>query len=355
MTSSPLPAATSSTSSSRLRLRVAVVLVVVALVATHMLTVTLARRLSNQAAGIEQTVLQLTRRGDLPASDVAGLLAQSTTFAQTIARLHVVAPLVDLAATLVGLALTGGFFLASRRDERLARRRQELADERALELDAFAGRIAHDLKNPLSNVFLRLALAQRQPGAASCAPHHDAISAALDRMNRMIDGLLGFARAGAPTDRRVVTEVGRVLHDVLEDFTLEAESERIAITVEAPCASFVSCPPGALASVLGNLLRNAIKFMGDAPTEVRAIRVRVEDRRGRVDIIVEDSGPGIPAGMEEQIFEPFFRAGEHASSGLGLGLSTVRRIVDAHGGSVHARRQHHGCALVVQLPGASGA
>jgi signal transduction histidine kinase len=82
-----------------------------------------------------------------------------------------------------------------------------------------------------------------------------------------------------------------------------------------------------------NLVRNAIAYMADSP--VRVVRVRTARRDGRapVRIEVEDSGPGIPEGLGERVFEPFVR-GDGTVAGYGLGLATVKRFVSAHGGRV---------------------
>ena len=108
---------------------------------------------------------------------------------------------------------------------------------------------------------------------------------------------------------------------------------------EAPeCA--VACSSGVLLSLLGNLLRNAIKYLGDA--QVREVSLRVCPRRGRVLFEVEDTGPGIPPSLGARVFEPYVRGPHTGAPGIGLGLATVKRLAESHGGTVGVRANPRG-------------
>src|SRR5262249_21386033 len=100
-----------------------------------------------------------------------------------------------------------------------------------------------------------------------------------------------------------------------------------------PC--FVACHKGVLTSILTNLMRNAVKYMSDSA--VKRVTVRVHERRSLVRIEVEDTGPGGPTRLERDIFEPYVRAEGVTQPGLGLGLATVKRFCEAHGGEVGVR------------------
>jgi signal transduction histidine kinase len=105
--------------------------------------------------------------------------------------------------------------------------------------------------------------------------------------------------------------------------------------------------PTALKRCLGNLLTNAAKY-GTNPA------VALEDSESELVIRVLDEGPGIPAEMLEQVFEPFFRLESSRNSdtgGVGLGLSIARDVAQAHGGSLTLRnRSPHGLEATVRLP-----
>jgi signal transduction histidine kinase len=105
----------------------------------------------------------------------------------------------------------------------------------------------------------------------------------------------------------------------------------------------VACSPGVLLSLLGNLLRNGLKYLGNA--EFREVVLRVRQRRGRVVFEVEDTGPGIPPSLGPRIFEPYFRGPNTSAPGIGLGLATVKRLVESHGGSLGVRAGARGGAL----------
>jgi signal transduction histidine kinase len=115
----------------------------------------------------------------------------------------------------------------------------------------------------------------------------------------------------------------------------------------------VLCSPGILVSVLANLLRNAVKYIGEGADKRVTVRVLPNGESVRVE--VEDNGPGLPAGLEEQVFEPYFRAPNNVKPGLGLGLATVKRFVLAHHGRVGVGRSPaHGCIFWFELPRAPG-
>ena len=105
----------------------------------------------------------------------------------------------------------------------------------------------------------------------------------------------------------------------------------------------MACSPGVLLSVLGNLLRNGLKYLGKA--EPRQVLLRARRRRGRVLFEVEDTGPGIPAQLGTRIFEPYIRGPDTGAPGIGLGLATVKRLVESHRGSLGVRAGAHGGAL----------
>lgn len=287
----------------------------------------------------------------------ADIDAEGARVSSSLARMKALGFVLDALATAFALGLMGLSVLAARQYARLWEERNRLAERRVEELDAFAGRVAHDLKNPLGAVAMRVAQgARRFETNPPVREQFQNVTAVVDRMNGMIDGLLGFARSGAKPERNASAELGTVLRQVSGDFSADAEEAHVELIVEPPPSIVVACPPGPLASVLGNLIRNAIKFVVDGPTGDRMVRVRTQLCDGRARIEIEDTGPGVPAGMERAIFDPFTRAAKVPRPGLGLGLATVKRIVEAYGGSVFVMpRREVGSVFVVELPTASGA
>ena len=243
------------------------------------------------------------------------------------------------AMLLAGLATLSSVLLAVwvlrrfREHDRLYAAHNALVAERADELEVFAQRVAHDLLSPLSALTYCLSAFKRV--AAGDSALQDALVRArscVGRAQGMVHGIFEFARAGgqpAPGGRAALREVvGQV---ALEMRDADA-GEHPQITIEPFEDRVVGCPPGVLSSVLGNLLRNAAKFMSDSA--VKEITVRVDDDGGFARVEVEDTGPGVPAGLRERIFEPYVRGEGVTQPGLGLGLATVKRLCEAHGGAV---------------------
>ncbi|WP_437279993.1 ATP-binding protein [Sorangium sp. So ce375] len=240
-----------------------------------------------------------------------------------------------------------------RRHVRLLWRQGVLLERRADELEQFAGRVAHDVLSPLGSVALSLDLALRR------CDEGDPVRKALERGRQAIarvkcvtDGLLEFARAGARPEPGARAEVRPVIDDLMGELVPVAAELGAELRVEpfAPCA--VAASPGVLTSILANLIRNALKYLGDAA--VCRVVIRVLDARGGVRIEVEDTGPGVAPALEEMVFEPHIRAQGARVPGLGLGLATVKRLTEAHGGRVGLRTVlGKGSIFWFELPSAS--
>jgi signal transduction histidine kinase len=113
----------------------------------------------------------------------------------------------------------------------------------------------------------------------------------------------------------------------------------------------VVCAAGVLASLISNLVRNAIKHMGEG--ERRQIHVRIEARRDRVRFEVQDTGPGLPPELLRNAFDPYVRGTGTSVPGLGLGLATVRRLVEGHFGRYGvSSRPGEGALFWFELPAA---
>lgn len=245
----------------------------------------------------------------------------------------------------VGLAILATF-LAGRALQRTlaglnqsrahAERRASEFERRTQELDQFSGRVAHDLLGPMSIATLALDTARRtHPDDAKVVRLAARGLTALERVRAMVDALLRFARAGARPEPGARTEICALVSDLVDGLTAEAEAACAQIELEPLPRVEVRCSPGVLMSILGNLARNALKHMGSA--EVRRVTLRAVQTSAEVlRFEVEDTGPGVAEHMRLRIFEPYFQGGGGAA-GIGLGLATVERLVQAHGGRVGVR------------------
>src|SRR5262249_20625089 len=140
---------------------------------------------------------------------------------------------------------------------------------RLVHLEQFAGRVAHDIRSPLTSVSLALDVARRDP---RLDPKTRAILdrgvGTVQRVGQLVDGLLVFARAGATPEEGGRADVLDVIHGVLEDARVAADQKEIDLELESvrgppPGARpLVACSPGVLTSLVSNLVGNAIKYMG---------------------------------------------------------------------------------------------
>jgi signal transduction histidine kinase len=199
--------------------------------------------------------------------------------------------------------------------------------------------VSHELRTPLGALQLQLERLSRE----HCGPLNDAqqelivrIRRSLARLTDMIQSLLEYARI--ESGRLALTvesiDVRALCRSVVDDFALQAEAKGLRLYLVGPEEpSFFDTDLRLLRLVLVNLVANALKF-----TDAGEIRVSVECDSSRCLLRVSDTGPGIPAKVQTSIFEPFFQ-GESAhyaqpSQGAGLGLSLVREMLQALGGSV---------------------
>jgi signal transduction histidine kinase len=273
----------------------------------------------------------LTALTDFNATQLASLGRQIAAQRSAVAQLSLVTHLLAGLVALLLMMLVSRVIAAARR---ISEERERLAEIRADELVGFAGRVAHDLKNPLSAIALWTAMAKEDPHPELLRK----VSRQVTAMNGMIDALLDFALAGARPVPGAQCDAVEVLEQVVASVSEEAARARISIRFdhdeETPLS--VACPTGALTSLSSNLLGNAVKYLADHNSRARRIEIRMARRLGRfVRVEIADNGPGIPSDRQQAIFDPFVRLAHDARRpGIGLGLATVKRIAEAYGGRV---------------------
>ncbi len=236
------------------------------------------------------------------------------------------------------------------RGEREARREAEDASRAK---DEFLAMVSHELRAPLGVILgwsklLREGGTDEQTRAGALA----AIERNAELQKRLIEDLIDISRVAAGKLRveSRLTELAPVIGEAVEAVALSAKVKGIRIHFERPRnAISVLGDPGRLQQVVWNLLSNAVKFTpegGDA-------RVRLEGVGAAAQITVTDTGRGISAELLPHVFERFRQGGgAGAAEGLGLGLSIVRHLVEAHGGAVEAESLGAGLGATfrVRLP-----
>jgi signal transduction histidine kinase len=203
------------------------------------------------------------------------------------------------------------------------------------ELEAFAARIAHDLREPVNIVrgFARL-LEERHPPQPEQADYLRYIIQAADRADRLVRDLLAFARLGdSPLVRQSVDLNNSVQH--AREIVELADPQRPVDWIVDPLPT-VQGDESLLQQVFVNLLSNALKYSAQRERSRIAVTYQLDAEAGHV-ISVADNGVGFNPEQAARLFMPFQRLHRQDQfEGNGMGLANVKRIVERHGGCVHA-------------------
>ena len=221
-------------------------------------------------------------------------------------------------------------------------------------LQRFTADASHELRHPLTMVRTLVATTLPESASGEVLARIDGVAA---RMGRLLDDLLLLARheQGVGEGRALRRRWRRFdLLDLLDDlrslYAAAAGERQLRLELEAPglTAVPVEGQPEQLERLFTNLLVNALRYSPAGGVVLLAVGLQ----GSRVKVEVVDQGPGIPAGLQEKVFERFWQ-GEGASreGGSGLGLAIARAIARAHGGEVRVADGRPGhCSLEVQLP-----
>lgn len=221
-------------------------------------------------------------------------------------------------------------------------RERLVQSERLAAIGRLAAQITHEIRNPLSSVALNIDLLgddvsslppARQEEAAAILK---AVGDEVDRLTQITEGYLRFARLPAPS--QVPGDVGDVLADLAAFSQGEAASKgvmvELAVDDQLPPIAFDGAR---LRQALLNLLLNAF----EAAQKGGTVRLKAMATKTGARLSVEDTGPGVPEDIREQLFEPFFTTKEN---GTGLGLTLTREVVMEHGGELHVDKSPLGGA-----------
>lgn len=254
-----------------------------------------------------------------------------------------------LIALALAAILAGGYLVAAdtRRQLDLARKKTD-----------FVSNVSHELKTPLTSIrmFAELLADNRVSDPEKRSRYLRIIAGESERLTRLVNNVLDFARLEKkhktydmrPMD--LIPLVDRVCES--ESVRLQEAGFRVGVSCELGSCP-VRCDADAIAQVLVNLLSNAEKYSNGA----KEVDVVVEEEKGPPSfarIMFLDRGAGVRAGLEEKIFEAFYRADDSLASGVqgsGLGLTLARRIARDHGGDITCRQRSGGGSIfILTLP-----
>jgi nitrogen fixation/metabolism regulation signal transduction histidine kinase len=233
-------------------------------------------------------------------------------------------------------------------DLRTAKERAVVA-ERIAAWQEVARRLAHEIKNPLTPIqmamdTLRKTWRTKHPKFEEILEESTStVLEEADRLKRIVSEFSEFARMPKPTFGP--TDIGEAVTSALSLY-------QGAVPVESKLTELppIEADRGQLTQVLLNLLETARDAIADAPGGRISVAVRRGDTADRIEISVEDNGPGVPADIKDRMFTPYFTT-KQSKGGTGLGLAIVHRIVSDHGGRILVTDSAAGGArFVVELP-----
>lgn len=196
--------------------------------------------------------------------------------------------------------------------------------------------ISHDLRTPITAIRLRAEFIEDDE-------ERNRILAQLDEMEAMISATLAFLREDGGREEAKVVDIRALLETICDEM---ADAGR-PVHCDGPADVTLRCRRVALKRALSNLIDNAVKYGGAAAVSLRA-------RPDRLEIRIEDEGPGIPEAEMEKAFDPFYRieaSRNRQTGGFGLGLTVARSIARAHGGDIILEnRRTGGLRVTVVLP-----
>jgi two-component system, OmpR family, sensor histidine kinase BaeS len=237
---------------------------------------------------------------------------------------------------------------------RLVRNFNTMADslERLeVERTASVAAIAHELRTPLT--VLRGRLEAIRDGVLELdSAESTLLVQQVELLSRLVNDLrtLSLAEAGKLSLQLQTIDLAGLTRSIVASFEARAGGKSVRLEISTPEHLEVKLDPNRYHQVLGNLLENALRHT----PEDGFVRVNLEARELSAELIVRDSGVGIPIDALEQIFERFYRVDSsrnRASGGSGLGLAIVRAVIEAHGGIILARNaQGGGAEFRVSLP-----
>lgn len=211
--------------------------------------------------------------------------------------------------------------------------------------------VAHDLRTPLTSLRGSAELALGQMGSDVVA--RDALADCVERVDdvlRLLRALMEIsqAEAGVLKLEKSACDLGTLARAAVDLYSDVADARQTKLTIEVFEATPISADATRIRQAIANLVDNAIKYT----PEGGAVTVRVGKREDRAVLTVSDTGPGVPAEEQPRIWERLYR-GDHSRSqtGLGLGLSLVRAIIEAHGGQATvANGEKGGAVFEISLP-----
>ena len=212
---------------------------------------------------------------------------------------------------------------------------------------------SHELRNPLAVIRSNLDTTLADPDATTedYRVVAEQVSRSTERMSRVVDDLVTFARHETRPQHLALVDVGELSRQATAEFEGYAANHDVRLTHYAPSGLLALGDAGSLRQALANLLSNALS-VAPGGSEVR---ITAGGEGAWIWVAVEDQGPGIPADEQERVFQRFQRGRQASADGRGLGLAIVRQIAESHRGEARlTSTEGFGSTFTMLLP-ATGA
>jgi signal transduction histidine kinase len=248
-------------------------------------------------------------------------------------------------------------------ESRVADLEQANADLKALETtrNHLLSNVSHELRTPLVTIIGYVEMI----GGGELGQIPEEVAASLKvvlrnalRLSARIDDLLNLTRLQDEELQPFLEDVplGVVIRSILAEYRLLLEEKDLEVIFQASDALPPARADRRLTTIaIENILKNAVKFSARGGR----IEIRTETVDNRIRIVIRDEGAGIPPEHLSRVFEPFFQVDSsptRAYGGIGVGLAIVRRIAEAHGGSIDLKSEvDRGTTVILELPAATGA
>ncbi|MBY5377358.1 ATP-binding protein [Rhizobium leguminosarum] len=214
---------------------------------------------------------------------------------------------------------------------RMQARLHRFIDDRTKMLAA----IGHDLRTPLTSLRLRAEFVQDEEIQRKMLE-------TIEELQSMTEAAIAFARGESTEEETRPIQLEALVGSICDD----QEDLGHPVTLISSDKITYRCRPDGLRRAVRNIVENAVRYGGEA-------RVFILQTAGTVDIVVEDRGPGIPEGMKEKVFAPFFRleaSRNKQTGGIGLGLAIARAVARQHGGDIVFVTKDKGMRTIISLP-----
>jgi len=224
--------------------------------------------------------------------------------------------------------------LRLRKNEKKLKNTLSKLEEKNLELERFAFIAAHDLKSPINNISQISKLFLSEYGEKIDEDGNHMIQMVIDsseKLKSLIKGLLEFSKSDAVlSEQKTSIKISKLVDDLRGMFSFE---KNVSINLKSTLEE-VNTNETALDQILINLLTNAIKYSNKEETK---IEIGASETKSHYNFYVSDNGPGIPLRLQEKIFT-IFKVGankdKYGKQGNGIGLATVKKIVEKSGGEI---------------------